>query len=194
MTLLGALRGKCTIILIGHRSSALSGCDLLFELDGGRLVGRKTLAELALGAPRAKLRADERQLREIPSASATRAPLRARMTCSAASSRSKAPTQSSARARRRGFRRLAEASTRSSTAPIHRAARAHRSPADVGANGSAPPSRPFSAPARACSAQPSTRAPSPSWTPPSRARSSAFRKRCCGSATMLVTSSSSSRS
>ena len=51
MTLLGTLRGTCTIILIGHRSSALGGCDLQFELDGGRLVGRKTLAELALGAP-----------------------------------------------------------------------------------------------------------------------------------------------
>ena len=51
VTLLGTLRGTCTIILIGHRSSALGGCDLQFELDGGRLVGRRTFAELALGAP-----------------------------------------------------------------------------------------------------------------------------------------------
>jgi HlyD family secretion protein len=56
MTLLGALRGKCTMILIGHRPSALAGCDVLFELDGGRLVGRKTVAELA-AAPQTQQRA-----------------------------------------------------------------------------------------------------------------------------------------
>ena len=46
MTLLGALRGKCTVILIAHRASSLSGCDSLVELDGGRLVGRKTFSDL----------------------------------------------------------------------------------------------------------------------------------------------------
>ncbi len=45
MTLLGALRGRCTIILIAHRPSSLSGCDSLVELDGGRLVGRKTSSD-----------------------------------------------------------------------------------------------------------------------------------------------------
>ncbi len=46
MTLLGALRGKCTVILIAHRTSSLSGCDSLVELDGGRLVGRKAFSDL----------------------------------------------------------------------------------------------------------------------------------------------------
>jgi HlyD family secretion protein len=38
IALLGTLRGKCTTILIAHRPSALRACDVLFELDGGRLV------------------------------------------------------------------------------------------------------------------------------------------------------------
>lgn len=50
MSLLGALRGKCTIITIGHRPSALAGCDLVFELDAGRLVGRRSTADVAFGA------------------------------------------------------------------------------------------------------------------------------------------------
>jgi HlyD family secretion protein len=50
MTLLGALRGESTVIVIAHRISALAGCDVLFELDGGRLVGRTTFAELAASA------------------------------------------------------------------------------------------------------------------------------------------------
>ena len=43
------LRGRCTIVLVAHRPSSLQGCDEVFELDGGRLVGRKMLAELAPG-------------------------------------------------------------------------------------------------------------------------------------------------
>jgi ABC-type bacteriocin/lantibiotic exporter with double-glycine peptidase domain len=50
MALLGALRGRRTIIVIGHRESALVGCDFVFELDAGRLVGRTTVAEVAAGA------------------------------------------------------------------------------------------------------------------------------------------------
>jgi HlyD family secretion protein len=38
MTLLRAMCGECTIIVIGHRPSALAACDLTFELDGGRLM------------------------------------------------------------------------------------------------------------------------------------------------------------
>ena len=53
VAVLNALRGKCTIVLIGHRPSALAGCDVVFELDGGRLVGRKTLTATTIGsAPR----------------------------------------------------------------------------------------------------------------------------------------------
>jgi len=50
MVLLGTLRGTCTIVVVGHRPSALVGCDLLFELDSGRLAGRKALVDLALAA------------------------------------------------------------------------------------------------------------------------------------------------
>jgi HlyD family secretion protein len=46
MALLGALRGTCTIVVIGHRPSALVGCDLVFELEAGRLVGRRTLVDV----------------------------------------------------------------------------------------------------------------------------------------------------
>ncbi len=56
MTLLGALRGKCTIIVIAHRPSALAGCDLLFELEDGQLLGNTTVAELAAAKPRGALR------------------------------------------------------------------------------------------------------------------------------------------
>jgi HlyD family secretion protein len=49
MTLLGTLRGTCTVIVIAHHPSSLTGCDVLFELDGGRLVKRTALAERASG-------------------------------------------------------------------------------------------------------------------------------------------------
>ncbi|MGI9234255.1 MAG: ABC transporter ATP-binding protein [Woeseiaceae bacterium] len=39
IALLGELRGQCTTILIAHRRSSLRGCDVLFELDRGRVVG-----------------------------------------------------------------------------------------------------------------------------------------------------------
>ncbi len=47
LRLLRTLRGQSTIILIAHRPSSLVGCELLFELDGGRLVGRKAIAARA---------------------------------------------------------------------------------------------------------------------------------------------------
>jgi len=40
VSLLRELRGRCTIMLIAHRQSSLRACDELFELVGGRLVGR----------------------------------------------------------------------------------------------------------------------------------------------------------
>jgi HlyD family secretion protein len=40
VSLLRALRGRCTILLIAHRQSALRACDELFELVAGRLVGQ----------------------------------------------------------------------------------------------------------------------------------------------------------
>jgi ABC-type multidrug transport system fused ATPase/permease subunit len=41
IALLRGLRGRCTILLIAHRPSSLQDCDEVFELDGGRLVGRR---------------------------------------------------------------------------------------------------------------------------------------------------------
>jgi ATP-binding cassette, subfamily B, bacterial PglK len=41
ISLLRSLRGRCTIVLIAHRQRSLQGCDEVFELDGGRLVGRR---------------------------------------------------------------------------------------------------------------------------------------------------------
>jgi ABC-type multidrug transport system fused ATPase/permease subunit len=41
IALLRGLRRRCTIVLIAHRPSSLQGCDEVFELAGGRLVGRR---------------------------------------------------------------------------------------------------------------------------------------------------------
>jgi len=46
IALLSELRGKCTTILIAHQRSSLKGCDVLFELDHGRLVGVEHSADL----------------------------------------------------------------------------------------------------------------------------------------------------
>jgi HlyD family secretion protein len=45
--LLSSLRGTCTVVLITHRPDCLDLCDLLFEMDGGQLVGRTLPAEVA---------------------------------------------------------------------------------------------------------------------------------------------------
>jgi ABC-type bacteriocin/lantibiotic exporter with double-glycine peptidase domain len=44
VSLLRALRGRCTIVLVAHRATSLQGCDELFELEGGRLVGSGAVA------------------------------------------------------------------------------------------------------------------------------------------------------
>ena len=44
LSLLRELRRRCTIVLIAHRPSSLQSCDEVFELDGGRLAGRRALA------------------------------------------------------------------------------------------------------------------------------------------------------
>ena len=46
IALLSELRGKCTTILIAHQRSSLKGCDVLFELDSGQLVGVEQSADL----------------------------------------------------------------------------------------------------------------------------------------------------
>jgi ABC-type multidrug transport system fused ATPase/permease subunit len=46
MATIETLRGRCTIILVAHRPSAVRRCDLIFELDGGAVVGTGTYGEL----------------------------------------------------------------------------------------------------------------------------------------------------
>jgi ATP-binding cassette, subfamily B, bacterial PglK len=47
MSAIEGLRGRCTIILIAHRMRTVRQCDLIFELDGGRLLSSGTYAHLA---------------------------------------------------------------------------------------------------------------------------------------------------
>jgi hypothetical protein len=44
VSLLRALRGRCTVVLIAHRATSLQGCDELFEPDGVWVVGRGATA------------------------------------------------------------------------------------------------------------------------------------------------------
>lgn len=46
MATLFALRGRYTVILIAHRLSSVRACDLIFELENGRLVGQGTYGQL----------------------------------------------------------------------------------------------------------------------------------------------------
>jgi ABC-type bacteriocin/lantibiotic exporter with double-glycine peptidase domain len=50
VALLTALRGTCTVVLITHRPSVLDNCDVVFELNAGRLVERRPFTELAPGS------------------------------------------------------------------------------------------------------------------------------------------------
>ncbi|MGN6454430.1 MAG: ABC transporter ATP-binding protein [Steroidobacteraceae bacterium] len=47
MSAIAGLRGQCTIILIAHRMRTVRQCDLIFELDGGRVLSSGTYAQLA---------------------------------------------------------------------------------------------------------------------------------------------------
>jgi ABC-type bacteriocin/lantibiotic exporter with double-glycine peptidase domain len=40
------LRGQYTIILVAHRLSTLRACDVIFEMDRGKIVGNGTYTEL----------------------------------------------------------------------------------------------------------------------------------------------------
>ena len=46
LSVLGTLRGRSTIILIAHRLSLVRGCDVIFQLEGGKIVGSGTYEEL----------------------------------------------------------------------------------------------------------------------------------------------------
>ncbi|HEY6823358.1 MAG TPA: ABC transporter ATP-binding protein, partial [Steroidobacteraceae bacterium] len=47
MSAIEGLKGQCTIILIAHRTGTVRECDLIFELDAGRVVTTGTYAQLA---------------------------------------------------------------------------------------------------------------------------------------------------
>src|SRR5262249_33280886 len=47
MATIDDLRGRCTVILIAHRASAVRRCDLIFELNAGTLVAAGTYAQLS---------------------------------------------------------------------------------------------------------------------------------------------------
>lgn len=44
---LGGLRGRCTIVLIAQRMSAVRCCDVIYQLDNGRVIGSGTHDELS---------------------------------------------------------------------------------------------------------------------------------------------------
>jgi ABC-type multidrug transport system fused ATPase/permease subunit len=46
METIAGLKGQCTIILIAHRASTVSRCDLIFELNGGALMTAGSYAQL----------------------------------------------------------------------------------------------------------------------------------------------------
>ncbi len=46
MATLARLRGRRTIILIAHRLSTVRACDVIFELEGGKITGSGTYSEL----------------------------------------------------------------------------------------------------------------------------------------------------
>ena len=49
---LDALRGQTTVFVIAHRRSTLSACDVIFELEHGRIVCAGKYAELTLDSVR----------------------------------------------------------------------------------------------------------------------------------------------
>jgi ABC-type multidrug transport system fused ATPase/permease subunit len=46
MATLGRLRGRYTTILIAHRMSTVRSCDIVFELENGKIAGSGTYDEL----------------------------------------------------------------------------------------------------------------------------------------------------
>ncbi|HEY8520465.1 MAG TPA: ABC transporter ATP-binding protein [Gammaproteobacteria bacterium] len=48
MDVLAALRGRCTVVLIAHAPRVLDACDVVFELEAGRLVRTRPQARAAL--------------------------------------------------------------------------------------------------------------------------------------------------
>jgi HlyD family secretion protein len=47
MSALGGLRGRCTIVLIAQRMSAVRSCDSIFQLDNGKIIASGTHEELS---------------------------------------------------------------------------------------------------------------------------------------------------
>lgn len=47
MSALGGLRGRCTIVLIAQRMSAVRSCDVIFQLERGKIIGSGSPDELS---------------------------------------------------------------------------------------------------------------------------------------------------
>jgi ATP-binding cassette, subfamily B, bacterial PglK len=47
MSALGGLRGRCTIVLIAQRMNAVRSCDVIYQLDNGRITGSGSHDELS---------------------------------------------------------------------------------------------------------------------------------------------------
>jgi ATP-binding cassette subfamily B protein len=47
MSALGGLRGRCTIVLIAQRMNAVRSCDVIYQLDHGRITGSGSHDELS---------------------------------------------------------------------------------------------------------------------------------------------------
>jgi ABC-type multidrug transport system fused ATPase/permease subunit len=52
MAALGGLRGRCTIVVIAQRMSAVRSCDVIFQLENGRITGGGSNDELARNSER----------------------------------------------------------------------------------------------------------------------------------------------
>jgi ABC-type multidrug transport system fused ATPase/permease subunit len=52
LSALGTLRGRSTIILIAHRLSLVRGCDVIFQLEAGRIIASGSYAELTTESAR----------------------------------------------------------------------------------------------------------------------------------------------
>ncbi len=52
MAALAALRGSATVILITHRLASLRNCDVIFEVEGGRIAGQGSFEELLVSSAR----------------------------------------------------------------------------------------------------------------------------------------------